>query len=159
MEWFSAPDYWLTRWLIERGLALVYLIAFSNVLLQFVPLLGANGLLPVPRFLAGTRFREAPSLFQWRYSDRLALGVGWVGAAVSAFLLAGVPQAMPLPVTMGAWALLYLLYLSIVNVGQTWYAFGWESLLLEAGFLAIFLGNDAIAPPFLALRNHMLDAR
>ena len=151
MEWFSAPDYWLTRWLIERSLALVYLIAFANVLLQFVPLLGTNGLLPVPRFLAGTPFREAPSLFQWRYSDRLAMGVGWVGAAVSALLLAGVPQAMPLPVTMGAWALLYLLYLSIVNVGQTWYAFGWESLLLEAGFLAIFLGNDAIAPPFLAL--------
>ncbi len=27
-----------------------------------------------------------------------------------------------------------LLYLSFVNVGQTFYSFGWESLLLETGF-------------------------
>src|SRR5690606_7241492 len=32
-----------------------------------------------------------------------------------------------------------------------WYAFGWESLLLEAGFLAIFLGNDSVGPPLLVL--------
>jgi hypothetical protein len=29
--------------------------------------------------------------------------------------------------------------MSIVNVGQTWYSFGWESQLLESGFLAIFM--------------------
>ncbi|MBV8927947.1 MAG: lipase maturation factor family protein, partial [Mycobacteriaceae bacterium] len=45
----------------------------------------------------------------------------------------------------------WLLYLSIVNVGQTWYSFGWESLLLETGFLAIFLGNDRVAPPLLTM--------
>ena len=36
-----------------------------------------------------------------------------------------------------------MLYLSIVNVGQIWYSFGWESLLLETGFIAIFLGSRA----------------
>ncbi|MFF1630984.1 lipase maturation factor family protein, partial [Streptomyces sp. NPDC058272] len=41
------------------------------------------------------------------------------------------------------------LYLSIVNVGQTWYSFGWESLLLEVGFVAVFLGNDEVAPPIV----------
>jgi hypothetical protein len=46
---------------------------------------------------------------------------------------------------------LWVLYLSIVNVGQTFYSFGWESLLLEAGFLAIFLGDDATGPPALVL--------
>ena len=58
---------------------------------------------------------------------------------------------------MLAWAALWALYLSIVNVGQTWYAFGWETLLLEAGFLTIFLGPDDSAaadadpdPPALA---------
>ena len=49
------------------------------------------------------------------------------------------------------WLTLWVLYLSIVNVGQTWYAFGWESLLLETGFLMIFLGNDRVAPPLLTL--------
>jgi hypothetical protein len=49
------------------------------------------------------------------------------------------------------WLTLWVLYLSIVNVGQVWYGFGWESLLLETGFLMIFLGNGRIAPPVLTL--------
>ena len=49
--------------------------------------------------------------------------------------------------SMLAWFALWVLYLSIVNVGQTFYGFGWESLLLEAGFLAIFLGADRRRPP------------
>src|SRR5260370_3803585 len=36
-------------------------------------------------------------------------------------------------------ALLWALYLSIVHIGQEWYAYGWEIQLLETGFLAIFL--------------------
>jgi hypothetical protein len=52
---------------------------------------------------------------------------------------------------MALWLVLWVLYLSIVNVGQQWYGFGWESLLLEAGFWAIFLGNDRVAPPLLIL--------
>jgi hypothetical protein len=48
---------------------------------------------------------------------------------------------------MLVWFALWALYLSIVNVGQTFYGFGWESLLLEAGFLAIFLGPTDVAPP------------
>src|SRR2546427_809169 len=54
----------------------------------------------------------------------------------------------PVPLTMMIWALLWVLYLSIVNVGQTFYSFGWESLLLEAGFLAIFLGPATTTPQF-----------
>ena len=41
------------------------------------------------------------------------------------------------------WGALWILYLSFVNVGQTFYGFGWESLLCEAGFFAIFLGAAA----------------
>jgi hypothetical protein len=50
---------------------------------------------------------------------------------------------------MLAWLALWALYLSIVNVGQLWYSFGWESLLLETGFLAVFIGNRGTAPPVL----------
>ena len=46
---------------------------------------------------------------------------------------------------MLVWLALWVLYLSVVNVGQRWYGFGWESLLLEVGFLAIFLGNGRTA--------------
>ena len=71
--------------------------------------------------------------------------------AISILLVIGLPQRAPLPVTMAAWLALWILYQSIVNVGGTFYGFGWESLLLEAGFLAIFLGNAETAPQWLVI--------
>src|SRR5690606_6095185 len=63
----------------------------------------------------------------------------------------GLGSVVPLWAAMLLWLVPWLLYLSIVNVGQTWYAFGWESLLLEVGFLAVLLGNDEVAPPVVVL--------
>jgi hypothetical protein len=96
-------------------------------------------------------WKRAPSLFQLHYSDRFLRVLAWLGAVVAVGLVAGLPQRGPLLVTMAAWAVLWLLYVSIVNVGQIFYGFGWESLLCEAGFLAIFLGNARTAPPTLVL--------
>ncbi len=70
---------------------------------------------------------------------------------MSAALLAGADALVPLWAAMLLWLVPWALYLSIVNVGQTWYAFGWESLLLEVGFLGVFLGNDEVAPPVVVL--------
>ena len=44
------------------------------------------------------------------------------------------------------WLALWLLYLSFVNVGQIFYGFGWETLLLEAGFFTIFAGAHTTMP-------------
>ena len=151
MEWFTAPEYWLTRLVLERGIAAVYLIAFVSSARQFRALIGEHGMLPIPRFLRQQSFRVAPSIFHLHYSDRFFAGVCWLGAAVSAAIVAGGADRVPLWAAMAGWLLLWLLYLSIVNVGQTWYSFGWESILLESGFLAIFLGNDRVAPPLLVL--------
>lgn len=151
MPELAAPDYATARLVIERGLALVYLIGFVVAIRQFPALCGERGLEPAPPFLARARFLEAPSLFHWGYSDRRLLVVSWLGVAISGLLVLGLPQGAPLPVTMAAWFVLWVLYQSISNIGGTFYSFGWESLLLEAGFLAIFLGNDDIAPPWLVL--------
>ncbi|MFF4519113.1 lipase maturation factor family protein [Streptomyces mirabilis] len=151
MEWFTDADYWLGRVLFQRGLAVLYLVAFLSAAGQFRGLIGEQGLLPVPRFLASVRFREAPSVFHLHYSDHFFAATVWTGAALSAALAAGAGDLAPLGVSMLMWAVLWVLYLSVVNVGQTWFAFMWESLLLEAGFLAVFLGNDDTAPPVLVL--------
>ncbi|MFF9391424.1 lipase maturation factor family protein [Streptomyces griseoluteus] len=151
MEWFTAPDYWLSRLVLQRGLAALYLVAFLVAVRQFRPLLGERGLLPVPRYLARVPFKESPSLFHAYYSDRFFAGCAWAGCAVSAALLAGADSLLPLWAGILLWLVPWALYLSIVNVGQTWYAFGWETLLLEVGFLAAFLGNDEVAPPVVVL--------
>src|SRR5512135_26893 len=132
---------------IQRALGAIYLIAFAVTLRQFPALLGERGLLPVPRFVAAVDLMDAPSLFHWRYSDRLLRVVAWTGVTLSLAVLVGLTDLIPTPLAMLVWAVLWVLYLSIVNVGQTFYAFGWESLLCETGFLAIFLGNAQVAPP------------
>ena len=62
-DWLSAPDYSISRLLIGRGVAAIYLIGFLVAVQQFRPLLGERGLLPVPRFVAAVPFTSAPSLF------------------------------------------------------------------------------------------------
>ena len=151
MQWFTAPEYWLAREVVQRGTAAIYLIAFVAAARQFRALLGAGGLLPIPEFVAHTSFRIAPSIFHLHYSDRFFAAVCWGGAVLAGAMVAGAGNRVPLWAAMAAWLVLWGLYLSIVNVGQAWYSFGWESLLLETGFLAMLLGNSKIAPPVAVL--------
>jgi len=151
VDWFVAPEYWLGRLVFQRALAVVYLFAFLSAALQFRALIGERGILPVPRHLARMPFKHAPSVFHLHYSDRFFAAWSWAGCAVSVALVAGLDSQLPLWAGMVLWLALWAMYLSIVNVGQTWYSFGWESLLLEVGFLAAFLGNDKVAPPVVVL--------
>lgn len=148
-------DVWITRLCLQRGMASIYLIAFAAVVHQFKPLLGENGLMPVPAFLRHVTFRKAPGIFCWHYSDRLLDVVAWMGVVISGCALFGLTEAGPVWVSVCAWFLLWFLYLSIVNVGQSFYAFGWESMLLEAGFFTAFLGPTHMWPsaiPVIILR-------
>ncbi|WP_236122067.1 lipase maturation factor family protein [Cellulomonas palmilytica] len=151
VPWFAAEQYTVGRAVAQHGVAAVYAVAFVAVLHQFRPLLGEHGLLPVPAFVARVSWRRAPSLFHWRYSDRLLVVVGWTGLLVALTLVVGLPQRVAPWVPLLAFAVLWVLYLSVVNVGQVFYGFGWESLLLEAGFLVAFLGSDEVAPPLPVL--------
>jgi hypothetical protein len=151
MEIAGAATYWLTRFLFQRSLALIYLIAFLVALNQFRPLLGERGLLPVPLFLKRVSFGEAPSLFFLHYSDRFVMLLALGGIALSLFALGGFSERFGTATSATTWGLLWLFYLSFVNVGQTFYSFGWESMLLEAGFLAIFLGGAGTEPSALVI--------
>ena len=146
---------WLVRLVFQRGLSAIYLLAFLSALCQFRPLLGERGLTPVPRLLSFATFREVPSLFHAHFSDRFFAAVAWLGIGLSTCALLGLSEAGPMWLSMVVWLVLWALYLSIVNVGQNFYGFGWESMLLEAGFFAVFLGPAHVAPspiPILILR-------
>lgn len=143
-------SYWLTRFVILRLLGLVYLVAFLVAARQIVPLIGTDGLLPVGQFLDRVKdllgsvqagFVQLPSLFWGNHSDAMLVGVAWTGVALSIIVLCGWCNSLVM-------ATLWLLYMSIVHVGQDWYGYGWEMQLLETGFLAIFLCPFLDGRPF-----------
>ena len=139
-------SYWFSRLVFERALALVYLVAFLNAVNQFVPLLGERGLLPVPRFVRAVPFRGAPSLFFAAPTDTAFRAAAWLGVALSLVAFTGIAESLGTIAGASVWLALWLLYLSFVNVGQIFYAFGWETLLLEAGFFTIFAGGRTTEP-------------
>jgi hypothetical protein len=138
--------YWYSRFLFERSLAAMYLVGFLVAANQFVPLLGARGLLPVARFTQYVPFRASPSLFFISPTDTAFRICAWLGVALALVSLVGWPQQRGAVVSAVVWGSMWVLYLSFVNVGQTFYGFGWETLLLESGFLAIFLGGWTTTP-------------
>jgi len=137
----TRPTYWLTRFIILRLLGAIYAVAFLVAINQIIPLIGSNGLLPVGIFLrrvgemlgsTGAGFMRLPSFFWFNHSDTFLLTAAWIGFVLSCVVISGYANAVLL-------AVLWLLYMSFVHVGQDWYGYGWEIQLLETGFLAIFL--------------------
>src|ERR1700753_1450230 len=95
MGWISAPEYWVGRLVLERGVAALYLIAFLAAALQFRALIGEHGILPVPGRVAGQTLWRTPTIFLLRVSDGLFAGVSWLGAALSAGVVAGAGDLVP----------------------------------------------------------------
>jgi hypothetical protein len=129
-----------TAWIFVRLLAVVYGIAFASLAVQVRGLMGEKGILPLWKFLSAPSFAkcwEYPSIFWINPSDGILEACCWAGVAVAAIVLMGWFERTGL-------AVLFVLYLSFVSAGQDFLSFQWDSLLLEAGFLAIFLKNSRI---------------
>ncbi|MBI3542943.1 MAG: lipase maturation factor family protein, partial [Deltaproteobacteria bacterium] len=141
----------LTRFVFQRALALVYLSAFAILVNQGLPLLGSHGLLPIPSFLSRAGFWDAPSVFHAHYSDTSFQTLAWLGLALSLFAASGLSDSLGMAVSALTWFSLWAIYRSFVSVGQTFWGFGWEMLLLETGFLAIFLGSRDTQPPVVVI--------
>jgi Lipase maturation factor len=148
---WETGEYGLTRLVFQRMLGVVYLIAFVCALNQFRPLLGEHGLLPVPIFVREVPFRETPSLFYLAPKDWAFTAAAWLGIVLSCLVIAGFTDRYSSWFHAVVWGALWVLYLSFVNVGQTFYAFGWESITLEAGFFAMFLGARSVRTPIAIL--------
>jgi hypothetical protein len=144
------PTYWLTRFVFLRLLGAIYFVAFLSLSQQLLPLLGKNGILPAHVFLervtesqGGPAFAELPSLFWLDCSDSFLSAAALAGLALSAAVALGLANAFMM-------AALWFLYMSFIHVGQIFYSYGWEILLLEIGFLAIFVCPLVDPRPFAA---------
>jgi len=151
MTFFESETYSLARIGLQRGIGLVLLIAFLNAVNQFRPLLGDRGLLPASLFVKQVPFRASPSLFYLFPNDTAFATAAWLGVFLSCLAITGLSERLAPWISVVAWAMLWTLYISFVNVGQDFYAFGWESILLEACFYAVFLGSRATTPQTIVI--------
>ena len=134
-------------WLFARLTGLSYSFAFLSLYFQIPGLIGTDGILPAQTMLSegwkalGPRMPWMLPSLTWIFgASDFSLGfIALVGLVASTLLTFGFLR--PLSATL-AW----LCWLSFVNIGQDFLSFQWDTLLLEAGFLVIFLEKPGLLP-------------
>ncbi|MEE2834992.1 MAG: lipase maturation factor family protein [Myxococcota bacterium] len=132
-------NYRFSTALYLRLLGLVYVFAFASLALQLPGLVGEEGILPLRDYLARVQqgggawaVWYAPTI-GWLFESSSSLVISaWAGALAGVMLVLG---RWPRWTAAAAWAL----HLSLVTAGQNFTYYQWDSLLCEAGFLAIFV--------------------
>ncbi|HVW27719.1 MAG TPA: lipase maturation factor family protein [Polyangiaceae bacterium] len=124
--------------LFQRWLGVTFVVAWVSLGMQIDVLVGSRGLLPAKDLFDALKehpdvtFFDAPTIFRWGASDG-ALHAGiYAGVVLGSFIVLGVVPRVALAVST-------LLYLSYAVVARTFLSFQWDNLLLECGFLAVFL--------------------
>lgn len=143
----SGPAQAAVTWLFLRSLGLTMLVAFVSLRMQILGLVGSQGLLPAAKVLSAAgsrlglaeRFRELPTLFWLDASDRALLVAATAGILLSLALILDLAPRLTV-------LLLWALYLSFVTIGQDFFSFQWDNLLLESAFLGIFLAPGHLLP-------------
>jgi len=135
----------IARWLFLRALGLIYFSAFFALLFQIRGLIGPQGILPSAEYLQSARslgtlgFWYAPSLFWLSSSDLMLMTICWIGLIASLALVANLwPRAMLL--------VCFVCFLSFVSTAQDFSGYQSDGMLLEAGFLSIFLAPSGVLP-------------
>src|SRR5262245_59827869 len=152
MDWFldhqsiGRGTFVLASWLFLRALGLIYGVAFISLAVQVQGLVGRHGILPAAELLeqekkqwGKRRVLLLPSVCWWNCRDGFLKFLCWAGAFLSLLLVLGVA---PVPVLV----LLWLLYLSLFAVCRIFLSYQWDILLLETGFLAIYLAPLEMLP-------------
>lgn len=127
------PTVRVREWVL-RGLGLVHLMALGSAWVQREALIGERGILPAGEFLQYARaqgygFGELPTLLWWWPTDVVLTALFVVGFAAALALVGGlIPRA--------ALLVLFAVYLSLTSVGQAFFQFQWDALLLEGTLLA-----------------------
>lgn len=142
----TPPSYLLTRWMFIRMIGMIYFVAFASLGVQIMGLIGSNGILPAAHYLETMRQRmgssaylHLPTLAWLDCSDEALLLMCGAGAFLSLLVVLRFAPALLL-------VILWALYLSLYQVGQTFLSFQWDLLLLESGFLAIFFAPWKLRP-------------
>ena len=136
----SSQTYLLARFVFLRALGLIFFSAFYSFAFQIHGLIGQRGILPATEYLGEVRTALGGVRQVW-----YAPTVFWLGAgdgALTAVVAAGIVGSLLL--IANVWpkvsvALCTLLFLSCIAVLQDFSSYQSDGMLLEAGFLSIFL--------------------
>ena len=142
---YGSTNHFVARWLFLRALGLIYLSAFFALLFQVRGLIGSQGILPAAEYLQTVRplgvlrFWYAPTLLWFSSSDRLLMALCWIGLIASVVLVANLwPRTMLV--------VCFLCFLSFVSAAQDFSGYQSDGMLLEAGFLSLFLAPSGRYP-------------
>jgi hypothetical protein len=142
---YGSENHFIARWLFLRALGLIYFSAFFSLLFQVRGLIGSEGILPAVDYLEAARslgvprFWYIPSLLWLNSSDLMLMTICWIGLLASLILVANVwPRVMLF--------LCFLCFLSFVGAAQDFSGYQSDGMLLEAGFLSLFLAPSGIFP-------------
>jgi predicted DCC family thiol-disulfide oxidoreductase YuxK len=133
------PSFQIASHRFLQALGFIYLMAFLSLATQITGLIGTRGVLPCGPFLQAVAeslgpaaWLRVPTIF-WLGSSDLILKLACIAGSIASFAVTlNIGRRIALVV---AW----LLYLSLASAGQSFLSFQWDFLLLEAGFLAMFL--------------------
>jgi hypothetical protein len=135
----TSNGYRLVSALFLRLLGIIYLIAFVSIAQQVEGLAGSQGILPFAEKLAFLEtqpgidyYFKLPNVFWLNASDQALTGAAIAGCIASILIILN-RLSRPALITN------FVLYLSLYHANREFLNFQWDGLLLEAGFLAIFL--------------------
>lgn len=136
---YARPTFALGQWSFFRNLGLIFVIAFASLFVQIEGLIGENGITPAEMFLDAARdqlgdeaYGRLPTVFWFGASEAWLRGACFAGVFCGALVTAGFLTPLSLFVC-------WVLYLSLLNVGQDFLSFQWDILLLETAILALFI--------------------
>jgi hypothetical protein len=143
----GAPSRLIPRWLFLRALGGIYFSAFFSLIFQIRGLIGPNGILPAGSYLQAVaqslgpweRVWYSPTLLWWSSGTVMLSALCWAGLLASLLLLLNLwPRGML--------AICFVLFLSFVSAAQDFSGYQSDGMLLEAGFISLFLAPPGLRP-------------
>jgi len=142
----GASGHLLPRWLFLRALGLIYFSAFLPLIFQIRGLIGPDGILPAGNYLQAltnslgfARFWYAPTLLWFSTGSPMLMALCWAGLLASVLLIFNIwPR--------GVLLMCFVCFLSFVTAASEFSGYQSDGMLLEAGFLSLFLAPPGLRP-------------
>lgn len=144
----GAETFFLTRWLLLRGIGAIFVVVFAGIIADHAALIGPRGVMPLAGFFTEHRaayphgieaFLRAPSLFWLSPSPAMAATLAWSGLVAAAALTLNL---WPRAALLACWTCL----LSFVTTWRGFTATQVDQLMLEAALVCLPLAPAGLRP-------------